>query len=160
MKLYELGEQYLKVWELVSDDADLQLLQDTLEGLEGDIESKVEGTIKLIKSIEADEAGIKVEEERLYNRRKALENRRESIKKYLEGNLLAMGIDKVKTPLFTATIQNNPPSVKIVNEHLINSMYFNIPAPVIDKKLILLELKAGLTVEGVELQQTKSLRIR
>lgn len=159
-KLYELTGQYNKLWDMVNDEADMEALQDTLEGLEGEITDKAESIAKLMKSIEADEQGIKGEEERLYARRKALENRRASIKEYLQQQLIGAGIDKVKGTMFTVSIQNNPPSVNIVDENLINPKYYNIPSPVLDKKAILAELKNGIEVSGAELQQTKGVRIR
>lgn len=37
-----------------------------------------------------------------------LENRVASLKEYLFGQLKTVNINKVKTPLFTVSIQNNP----------------------------------------------------
>ena len=87
-KLYELAGQYNQLWDMVNDETDLEVLQDTMEGIEGEITDKAESIAKLMKSIEADENGIKAEEERLYARRTALKNRRESIKAYLESQLI------------------------------------------------------------------------
>lgn len=159
-KLYELTGQYNQLWDMVNDEADLEVLQDTMEGIEGEITDKAESIAKLMKSIEADEQGIKAEEERLYARRTALKNRRESIKDYLESQLIGAGIDKVKGTMFTVSIQNNPPSVNIIDENLINPKYYNTPSPVLDKKAILTELKNGIEIAGCELQQTKSIRVR
>jgi len=159
-KLYELAGQYNQLWDMVNDEADLSVLQDTMEGIEGEITDKAESIAKLMKSIEADENSIKTEEERLYTRRTALKNRRESIKDYLELQLIGAGIDKVKGTMFTVSLQNNPPSVKVVDESLINPKYYNIPSPILDKKALLAELKEGKQVDGAELQQTKSMRIR
>lgn len=161
-KLYELTEAYKKVWDMVDDDADLDCIEDTLQAIEGDIEFKAESMAKIIKSIEADEKVIKIEEERLYNRRKSLENQRTHIKSYLEQQLLTMGVDKIKTPTFTIAIQNNPPSVKILDESKIPECYLVEQAPKIDKEAILEHLKSGSSslVMGCTLEQSKSLRIR
>lgn len=160
-KLYELTGQYNQLWDMVNDEADLEVLQDTMEGLEGEISDKAEGIAKLMKSIEADENGIKAEEERLYARRKALENRRTSIKGYLESQLIGTGIDKVKGTMFTVSIQNNPPSVKLASENWTDySEKYHKVVHSIDKKAIMEDLKSGVTIEGAELQQTKSLRVR
>ena len=160
MKLYELTEQYSQLLSMVNDEADIQMLQDTMEGLEGEITDKAESIAKLIKSIESDESGIKAEEERLYARRKALENRRVSIKDYLEQQLIGAKIDKVKGTVFTVSIQNNPPSVNIQDDATVPAQYY-VPQPAkLDKKTLLDDLKAGALYEGITLQQTQSIRIR
>jgi len=159
-KLYELAGQYNKLWDMVNDETDLEVLQDTMEGIEGEITDKAESIAKLMKSIEADENGIKAEEERLYARRTALKNRRESIKDYLENQLIAAGIDKVKGTMFTVAMQNNPPSVNIQDDATVPGKYYIPQPPKLDKKALLDDLKAGSVYEGIGLQQTKSIRIR
>jgi superfamily II RNA helicase len=161
-KLYELASQYEQVLAMVNDEADMEALQDTLEGLEGEITDKAESIAKLMKSIEADEQAIKAEEERLYNRRKALENRRTSIKDYLEQQLTQIGIDKVKGTMFTVSMQNNPPSLYIPDEACLcgYDKYWIPQQPKLDKKALLADVKAGAVYDGVTLQQTRSVRIR
>jgi hypothetical protein len=70
-----------------------------------------------------------------------------------------MEIDKIKTPLFTVSLQKNPPSVEIVNEDLIPEQFKKVTYTVA-KKDILEALKNGQVIEGAEIKQTKSLRIR
>lgn len=160
MKLFELTDQYQRLLSMVDDEADIEAIQDTLEGLEGMITDKAESIAKLIKSIEADEQAIKAEEERLYNRRKALENRRNSIKEYLESQLIVAGIDKVKGTMFTIAIQNNPPSVNIRDDATVPDKYYVPQPPKLDKRALIEDLKAGAQYEGIELVQTKGVRIR
>lgn len=159
MKLYELTENYLRVLEL-AEEMEPELLRDTLESIQESIEDKAENTAKLIKSLEADVKAIKEEEKRLADRRKALEKKIENIKDYLQEQLELAGIDKVKRPTITVSIQNNPPSVRVVNEELIPSHFMIPQPPKLDKKGILEKLKNGENVPGVELAQGRSLRIR
>lgn len=160
MKLFELTSQYQRVLAMVDEEADMDVIRDTLESIEGLITDKAESIAKLIKSIEADEQAIKAEEERLYNRRKALENRRNSIKEYLETQLISAGIDKVKGTLFTISIQNNPPSVNIQDDATVPDKYYVPQPPKLDKKALIEDLKAGAIIEGISLQHTKGVRIR
>lgn len=162
MKLYELSEMYQNVWNLIEDDeVDIEAVEIALKQIEDNIEAKAEGTAKLIKSIDGDIATLKEEENRLAKKRKALENKQKNIKAYLEYQLIAMGIDKVKTPLFTVALQNNPPSVRFIDEDLIPESYkVRTELVSIPKKLILDDIKAGKEVAGVEVVQSKSLRIR
>ena len=49
-------------------------------------------------------------------RRKVLENRIDGLRHYLKNNMQYTGITKIACPYFTLAIQNNPPSVTILNE--------------------------------------------
>ena len=161
-KMYELTEMYKNIWDLVGDDeVDLDALEKALEQIEDNIELKAESMAKLIKGIDGEVTVLKEEENRLAKRRKALENKQSNIKLYLEEQLKFIGLDKVKTPLFTVALQNNPPSVNILNEDLIPEQYKKtITTTSIVKKDILDALKEGQVIEGAELKQSKSLRIR
>nr|WP_246316759.1 siphovirus Gp157 family protein [Anoxybacillus ayderensis] len=135
-------------------------LVDTLQSLEDAIEEKVENIAKLIRNLEADAKIIKEEEQRLAERRRAIEAKVERLKTYLQEQLEVAGLQKVKRPTITVAIQNNPPSVEIADEKLIPSK-FMIPQPAkVDKKSILDRLKNGEVIPGVTLKQTKGVRIR
>lgn len=158
MKLYELTNAYQEVLELIEEGNEEYL--DTLESIKEDIEQKAENTAKVLKTIEAQIEVIRQEEKRLANRRKELENSVTRIKQYLENNLREVGMKKIKGNIFTISIQKNPPSVEVINENLIPEKYMMIKPPEPNKKEILNALKNGEQIDGVELKQTESLRIR
>lgn len=161
-KLYELTEMYKNIWDLVEDDEiDLDTLEKALSNIEDNIEAKAENTAKLIKGIDGDINTLKEEENRLAKKRRALENKQKNIKEYLEMQLKVMEIDKVKTPLFTVALQKNPPSLNITNEDLIPEQFKKTVTTVsVVKKDLLEALKSGQVIEGAEIKQGKSLRIR
>ena len=129
--------------------------------VEDTLETKAESMAVLVKSIDGDVAALKDEESRLAKRKKALENKQTNIKLYLENQLKVMGIDKVKTQLFTVSLQNNPPSVNILDEDLIPEQYKKSVTTIsLVKKDILDALKLGQVILGAEIKQSKSLRIR
>lgn len=166
MQLYVLAAQYAQLLEMVEQEADNEAIRDTLEGLEGELQDKVDNIVKLMRGIEADEAGLKKEEERLYNRRVALQVRREHIKNYLETELLKNKIDKVKTSIASVWMQSNRPSVIIADENseeLKKPEYKDIwvkHPDTLDKNKIYELVKGGKTIPGVTLNTTRSIRIR
>lgn len=160
IKLYELTQNYLAVQDMIAEGADFESLQDTLESISEAIEQKAENVAKLIKSVEAEAEAIKVEEKRLSDKRKVLENRQKYLKDYVQQQLELAGIKKVKSPLFTISIQKNPTSCYIPDETVIPDDYKIPQQPRVDKKAILELLKGGQVVEGAELKQSESLRIR
>lgn len=161
-KLYELTEMYQNLWDVIGDEeVDLDALEIALSAVEDNIEDKAESMAKLIKGIDGDIAILKEEEQRLANKRKSLENKQKNIKGYLENQLNVMEIDKIKTPLFTVALQNNPPSINVLDEDLIPGMYKKEVTTIsVVKKDVLNALKEGLEVPGAEIKQTRSLRIR
>ena len=159
MKLYELAQNYAELLEM-TEEMESDALVDTLSALQDAIEDKAENIAKLVKNLEADAKIIKEEEQRLAERRRAIEAKVERLKTYLQEQLEVAGLQKVKRPTITVAIQNNPPSVEIADEKLIPSE-FMIPQPAkVDKKSILDRLKNGEMIPGCSLKQTKGVRIR
>ena len=159
MKLYDLSQSRIQLLDM-ADSMDTEVFLDTLAAIDEEIEDKVENTAKLIRCLESDIEVIKAEEKRLSDKRKALENKITGIKEYLQHEMEFAGVDKVKRPTLTVSIQLNPPSVCVMDESLIPSDYMIPVAPKIDKKAILKALKEGEEIFGCEIQQTRSVRIK
>ena len=159
MKLYEYTQDYLTLLES-AEDLDREVFINTIESIRESAEEKAENITKLIRSFEADVKTLKTEEERLAAKRKTLESRINYLKKYLFEQLEAMGINRIKRPLFTISIQANPPGVEVINQDEIPADFWNRPDPVLDKRKILNDLKSGNEIPGVALKTSKGLRIR
>ena len=160
MKLYELTSNYTQVLDLIDDGAEMMCLQDTLDSLTDAIEVKAENTAKIIKVIEAEAVALKEEEKRLSSRRIALENKSKGLKEYLQSNLELAGLKKLKGKLFSFAIQKNAAKLNIVDADKIPIRYWLVPPPVLDNASIKEALKEGQLVEGANLTQGESLRIR
>ena len=99
MTLYELMTGY-KDFLLAVENGDIpeDAIADTLEAIEASIDDKIDNTACVIKVLEAEEAAIKAEEERLAKRRKAKEKARERVKAYLSEMILTMGRTEFESP--------------------------------------------------------------
>ena len=157
MNLYTLTDNYLRVLELAENGDDLT---DTLEALEDAIEDKAENTAKVIKQLEANADMLATEIKRLSERKTTTENNAKRLKVYLQEQLEKVGTDKIKGEIFTVAIQNNPQSVDVLDETIIPAAYFIEQAPKLDRKELLAHLKAGETIPGATVKQSRSLRIR
>lgn len=159
--IYQLTNDFLHVQELIEEgELDLEMLQNTLECLDYEIEEKAEGYAKIIKNLTAEIEGLKKEEERFANKRKSIENSIANLKKNLETAMILTGKKKFKTNLFSFNIQKNAPSVKILDETKIPKE-FKIPQPdKIDNKAIIQQIKEGKEFDWAKLEQSESLRIR
>lgn len=168
--LYEMTGDFLKLMDMLYDE---DVYEDNLiaacEAIELQIEDKADGYAKIIKSIDANVAGLKSEEKRLKDRRTALENRQKLLKENLENSMRAMGKTKFKTDLFSFGIQKNPASVKIDDpEGFVKRCQqdgredlLKIREPEINKTAVKNAIiKDGEIIEGAEVIQTEGLRIR
>ena len=106
--IYELTDAYKTVEDMLYDgETDEQTIMDTLEAIDGEIEEKADNYAKLIKNLQADAMALKAEEERMYARRKSLENKAQRLKDRLQANLEFIGKTKFKTLLFSFSITKN-----------------------------------------------------
>lgn len=160
MKLYELTQNYLNLLDLLENpDIPKEVVESALEEVEGNFEDKAENIVKLIKSIEADIKGYKEEENRLSTRRKALENKAKSLKKYLQSSMKALEKESIKGKLFTIYTQNNQPSLIIDDVDKLPKEYKRTVEES-DNKKIKEDLLNKVKIPGARIEVTKSLRIR
>lgn len=158
--LYELTGEYLTLLEMAMDeDIDPQALEDTLEGLSGEIEIKAENYMKVVKAVEMNINGCDAEIKRLQARKKTLEANTERIKKSLESAMKITGKVKFKTNLFSFNIQKNPPSLVIDDEKSVPPEFLIIKQEV-NKTALKEAIKAGEEFEFAHLEQTEGLRVR
>lgn len=162
MTLYNLTEEYRQLLELAEDpETDADILADTLEGLEGEIEMKAEGYAKVIRQIESDVSVIRAEEERLANRRRSMEGNVRRMKEALQAAMVLTGKTKIKTDLFSFNIQKNPAALKIDVDVQDIPKRFRIPQPdKVDTSAIKSCIKAGSSFDWCHLEQSEGLRIR
>lgn len=158
MNLYELSDSYKQIQTLIEDGA--EGLEDALKQLDDAIEDKAVSYAKVIRNLESQSAAIKEEEKRLSERRKSLENNVKRMKESLYGAMKYNDKKKIKTDLFSFNIQNNPPSLTVLDDKSIPQGYWVEQEPKLNKKEILKDIKNGVMVEGVEVTQGESLRIR
>ena len=158
--LYELTGQYRELLELAeSEELDKQLIADTLEGFDGEIEIKADGYAKVIRELEGKADLLKNEIERLSKRKSAIENNIKSMKEALQNAMFITGKTKFKTDLFSFNIQKNPPRLVIDRPEEIPKEYLIPQEPKIDTSAIKEALKRQ-ELPFAHLEQSESLRIR
>lgn len=165
--LYNITGDLLILQSMLEDTVDDQVLLDTLEGVQGEYEIKLESYCKIIKNLEADIDALKNEAKRLTDKRKLLENNIDRLKKAMFDSMKATGTTKVKGQLFSVSIQKNGGKTpvnydkndKYITDHLPNNLVIVTETPALDAIRELLE--AGKVVEGFSLgERGESLRIK
>lgn len=164
MKLYELTEQHRELVALADgDNTELELaLADTFEAIEGEFNDKAVALIEVTKNLDSDCESIDKEIERLSNRKKSIQGKKEWMREYLRSNMEASGITKIECPLFSITLGKGRDVVEITDQDKIPADYLNIKTTFAPAKAdILRELKAGKKIPGCKLAKSKSsLRIK
>lgn len=157
MKLYEIKEVYQNLIDMEQEGLDVKTY---IEQVEGELEEKFQNIGLVYKTLLAEAEAIKVEEKKLSDRRKALENKSDNLKQWLYTEMVSMGIDKVNKPNIVLSIAKNPLKL-VLNEELVPEQY-KVPVTTItiDKSQIKDELRAGSIIPGAELVQDTSLRIK
>lgn len=106
--LYQLTDEYLSLMDMAEEGlVDEAVFSDTLEGLSGEIEVKLDGYGKVLKELEMRSNGLKSEIDRLTDRRKAIETNMDRMKTAMQNAMTLMGRPKIKTDLFSFNIQKN-----------------------------------------------------
>lgn len=166
MKLYELTAQYRALEALEgSEDIPPEVIRDTLEGLEGELQAKATNVGLFIRNLESTADAIDEAAETMRLRGKRLRDRAQSLQQYLLLNMQATGITKVESPFFTLQVKKNPPTVIIDSENLIPAKYMRTPEPppppkaVPDKEAIKKAIKTGVEVPGAHTEQFDRLEI-
>lgn len=121
--LYNLTADYKELLNLLYDpESNQQSIIDTLDAIEGAIEEKADGYAMVIKTIDADIAGIDAEIKRLQARKQVLDNRKGWLKSNLQESMQALGKTKFKTALFSFGIQKNGGKRAVILDCSVNDL--------------------------------------
>ena len=158
--LFELLTVYKQLYNKLDEGYSIEDLQDTLDSIEADMNTKVDNTVGLIRSVEADTDAIDKEIKRLQALKKQKNNFIGRLKQHLQDALEVQQKDNYRTSTNYIYKRNNQPSVNITNEALIGKAY-RIPQPdKYDKKAMKEDILAGADIEGAELVSSTSLVVK
>ena len=158
-KLYEISNEILALEDL---DLPEEQIKDTLEGLKGTFELKAESVGKFMRNLDSDIGAVDVEIKRLQARKKAMQNRKNSIREYLRLNMTQTGIKKISCPLFTITLAKGVPMAFVTDEESLPARYKEVVNTVkVNRLLLMQDLKKGEQIPGAELgTSATSVRIK
>jgi acetylglutamate synthase len=164
LTLYEISQTYREALDVLTDpelDLPNEVIADTLEGLQGSLEDKAIAVAQFFKNLEATAVAIKEAEQRMSQRRKAIENRVASLKTYLKDSMESCGITRIESPWFALSIAKNPLAVDITDEDSLPDEFVEIVTTrKVDKTAIKKAIEAGTEVPGAALTRGTRLAIR
>ena len=160
--LFQIKCEYEEILcEIIEADGEVdESLYEKLNGIDMDLTVKAENYVYIIKKSMSEDDYIDAEIKRLEKRKKRNKNLINRLKNDLKNALERLGKTKLKAPLFVIRIQNNPPTVKVVDESLIPDEFKEERTTTHLKKTAMLQLlKDGEEVAGAVMSQSQSLRI-
>jgi hypothetical protein len=140
-KLYEIADslQHLQNIDTDDDEIDQESLTAALEDLQGEFNEKAIMIRNLAKNIKADIDGFDAEIKRMRSSMAALKNRHDWLKQYVNDQMKAAGIDKVKIPGRPGSVSRQIGREKIVitDESKIPSQFIKPVEPEYNKTLMM-----------------------
>lgn len=152
-KLYEIANQYA---ELENSGLEPDFIADTLAGIQGEFEDKVENVLKLIKNEQAYAEALKAEAKSFSERAKVSENKIESLKAYLVSSIEVAGLKSVRAGMMSVSLRAPSKSVEVTDATKIPVDYVEFDTVIKPDKLAIKKLlEAGQEVPGCELKTGK-----
>ena len=160
--LYEIDQAILDCVDLETGEI---LDGEKLTALHMEREAKLEGVALWVKDLKAEAEAVKAEADKLNARKKALDNKIDSIKTWL---LYALNGEKLKTPRCNV-YQTHSQKVVIDDEKALIDMFMSSPfgekflrikEPEIDKNALKDSMKQGYEYEFAHLEETEGVVIK
>ncbi|HAA8955423.1 TPA_asm: siphovirus Gp157 family protein [Listeria monocytogenes] len=156
--LYSIQDKYQQLLNL-AEQLDPELLKDTLESIDDELETKAENVAFVIKELEGQSLILEKETKRLAERKNTINNNVKRLKQSLFDAMITANKQKIKTNLFTLDIRKNPPSIIVEDESKLLNYLIEQPKK-LDKTKLGDDLKKGIEVPGAKIIQTERLQIR
>jgi hypothetical protein len=141
---------------------DEQTLADTVEGLT-DLHEIVQAIIRSALADEALARGLKCRIADMQCRLDRIEDRASKRRQIAKDVMVELDLKKINAPDFTASIRDGIPSLMVINEDAVPSIYWQPSEPRLNRQELAYELKQGAEIAGVELSNSEpvlSVRVR
>ena len=129
---------------------DEQTLADTVEGLT-DVHEIVQAIIRAALANEALARGLKCRISDMQGRLERLEDRAFKRRQIAKDVMIELDLKKLNAPDFTASIREGIPSLTVIDEEAVPSIYWQPSEPRLKCQELANELKQGAEIEGVAL---------
>src|SRR5476649_451485 len=129
---------------------DEQTLADTVEGLT-DLHEIVQAIIRSAITDEALATGLKCRITDMQDRLSRLQDRATKRRQIACDVMIELDLKKLNAPDFTASIREGTPSLMVINEDAVPSIYWQPSEPRLNRQELAYELKQGAEIAGVAL---------
>jgi hypothetical protein len=141
---------------------DEQTLADTVEGLTG-LPEILEAILRSALADEALARGLKCRISDMQGRLDRLQDRASKRRQIARDVMIELDLKKITAPDFTASIREGTPSLTVIDEDVVPSIYWQPSEPRLNRQGLSDELKQGAEIPGVTLSNPEpvlSVRVR
>ena len=166
MKLYEINQKYLEILDAIENgEIPVDCIKDTLDGVEGDFETKIDSIVSCVKNLKAEREAIKSEIKTLQARVKSKENKIDGLTEYVKSSMEIFNKKKIETSRNVISLRRTAEKLVIKDENLAKEKLTKIEGGVIietriNKQLLKEKIKEGEKFESAELKPGKTLMIK
>lgn len=153
MNLFEINEEIMKCVDAESGEI---IDTEKLEQLQMEETSKIENIACWIKNLLSDAEALKVQKQTFADRQKAVENKAESLKKYLSDYLAGQ---KFSTDKVAISFRKTS-SVNVTDMSALPEEYLKFAEPTPDKTAIKNAITSGKKISGEEILENQSISIK
>lgn len=159
--LYEISEDFIAAFSAIEVDENGEALDlSALEMLECAFDKKAESIALYVKNLSAMSAQMKAEEINLFDRRKTIENKVGSLKRYLSTCMEYAGKTKLETPRCRISFRSST-AVQIDNTDDLPQEFVKVTQERKPDKTALKEaVKSGREIDGVALAMSWNIQIK
>jgi len=153
--LYNVKNQALQLWNEVETEEEATALR---EAIDVAVKEQSEDIINVLKNMKVYAEALKEAEQEYKMKRQRIEEKYEKAKAYIKENMLALGYEKIETPLGSLSIRKSPASVEIIDESIIPEEFIKEEVVrKVDKNKILSAFRdGGEVIEGTRINTTNS----
>ena len=141
---------------------DEQTLADTVEGLT-DLHEIIAAIVRAALTDEVLATGLKGRIAEMQDRLERLQDCAAKRRQIAKDVMVELDLKKITAPDFTVSIRAGMPSLRVLDEAAVPSIYWRLGAPRLKRQELLSELKDGTEIEGVTLSNPEpvlSVRVR
>lgn len=164
--LYQIAAEYLGVvaWlerhQEENGPLDQQVIEDTLEGEQGDLVDKLAAVLTYAENLAAESDMVAEAEARMKARKERLMKAANNLREYALTHAVKCNILEIRLPQLLFKVQKNPPSVGECDMEILPTEYKRVIPPVEesyapDKNAILKALSSGVQIPGASLAPVK-----
>lgn len=144
------------------DEATKATLAEMADQWKGDFQAKAERVCRFRADVQAHIDACRIESQRLAGRARVNENRLRALNYLILISMSRLGIKKLDAGTFAVTVAKNPPALLVRDEEKLDPVFFDVIPEhrELNKARLKEALKDGATVEGAELVQDESVRVK
>ncbi|MGG7768343.1 siphovirus Gp157 family protein [Klebsiella aerogenes] len=151
--LYQIANDFAK---LTDSGMEPEMIADTLDGIEWELEAKVEQILAICKNESAYAESLKEESKCLAERAKAAESKVASMKEYVAKSLETADKKSLKAGIHQVTVRAPSKSVEITDASILPPQFVEYETNIKpDKLAIKHQIEAGLDVPGAQIKLGK-----